>query len=63
MSLRPRKWDDLYSNLDSLTPEDRAEINLKVRIIGEILEAIKGKGLTQAELEGISESACGDGVR
>lgn len=43
MSLRTRKWDDLYSNLDSLTPADRAEINLKVRIIGEILEAI-GKG-------------------
>ncbi len=54
MSLKTRKWDDLYNNLDALTPEDRAEINLKVRIIGEILEARKNKGLTQAELEAIS---------
>ncbi len=54
MSVKTRKWDDLYNELDALTPEDKAEINLKVRIIGEILEARKDKGLTQAELEAIS---------
>jgi predicted transcriptional regulator len=54
MSVKTRKWDDLYNKLDALTPEDKAEINLKVRIIGEILEARKDKGLTQAELEAIS---------
>ena len=54
MSVKTRKWNDLYNKLDALTPEDKAEINLKVRIIREILEARKDKGLTQAELEAIS---------
>ena len=46
-----RKWDDLYKNLDALAPEDRDEIALKVKIVGEILAARKDKGLTQAQLE------------
>ena len=54
MAAITRKWDDVYKNLDALTQEDRDEIDLKVKIIGEILEARKGKGLTQAELEAIS---------
>ncbi len=37
--MRARKWDDIYNNLDALTPEDREEIALKVKIIGEILKA------------------------
>jgi hypothetical protein len=41
MSLNTRKWADLDNKLDALTPEDRAEINLKVRIIGEILSRPK----------------------
>ena len=49
-----RKWDDIYNNLDALIPEDREEIALKVKIIGEILKARKEKGITQAELEAIS---------
>jgi len=54
MSLKTRKWDDIYNNLDALTPEDRDEIALKVKIVGEVLKARKEKGITQAELEAIS---------
>ena len=54
MAAKTRKWDDIYNSLDALTQEDRDEIDLKVKIIGQILEARKGKGLTQAELEAIS---------
>ena len=46
-----RKWNDIYPNLKSLTQEDRDEVDLKVKIVGEILEARKNAGLTQAELE------------
>jgi DNA-binding XRE family transcriptional regulator len=54
MAANTRKWDDIYKNLDALTQEDRAEIDLKVKIIGQILNARKEKGLTQTELEAIS---------
>lgn len=54
MAVKTRKWDEIYNNLDALTQEDRDEIALKVKIIGQILEARKEKGLTQAELEAIS---------
>ena len=54
MAAGTRKWKDIYKNLDALTQEDRNEIDLKVKIVGEILEARKGKGLTQKELEAIS---------
>ena len=40
-----RKWDEIYNNLDALTPEDREEIALKVKIVGEILKARKEKEL------------------
>jgi predicted transcriptional regulator len=54
MAVKTRKWEDIYNNLDALTQEDRDEIELKVKIIGQILKARKAKGLTQAELEAIS---------
>lgn len=44
-------WDDVKKNLNALTQDDIDEIDLKVKIIGEILEARKNAGLTQAELE------------
>ncbi len=47
-------WDKLYSGFDSLTQEDKDEIELKVKIVGEIFKARKDKGLTQAEWEAIS---------
>ena len=55
MAVKTRKWEDIYNNLDALTQEDRDEIDLKVKIIGQILEARKEKGLTQAELEAINK--------
>jgi hypothetical protein len=51
MSLKARKWVDLYNNLDSLMLEDRAEINLKVRKVRGTFEARKDKGNPRAELE------------
>ena len=54
MAVKTRKWDEIYNNLVALTQEDRDEIALKVKIIGQILEARKEKGLTKAELEAIS---------
>ena len=45
-----KNWDDIYSNLDSLTEADREEIELKVAIIGKIIEARKQQGISQAEL-------------
>jgi DNA-binding XRE family transcriptional regulator len=54
MAVKTRKWEDIYNNLDALTQEDRDEIDLKVKIIGQILEVRKEKGLTQAELEAMS---------
>lgn len=49
-----KNWDKFYAEFDSLTQEDRDEIELKVKIVGEILKVRKEKGLTQAELESIS---------
>lgn len=54
MAGKTRKWKDIYENLDALTREDRNEIDLKVKIVGEILEARKGRGITQKELKAIS---------
>ena len=42
-------WDDLRNEL--LTPEERAETDIKVAILGEILNARQASGLTQKELE------------
>lgn len=54
MTVKTRKWKDIYNNLGALTQEDRYEIELKVKIIGQILKVRKEKGLTQTELESIS---------
>lgn len=48
------KWDNLKSNITSLSAEDWDEIDLKVKIVGEILEARKKAGLTQSELESLT---------
>ena len=48
---KTRSWDEIYHNLDSLTQDDRDEIDFQVRLVGEILDARKEKGLTQAELD------------
>ena len=48
-----KNWKDIKKNLTSLTQEDWAEIDFQVRLVGEILDARKGKGLTQAELDAL----------
>ena len=48
---KTRSWDEIYNNLDSLTQEDRDEIDVQVRLVGEILDACREKGLTQAEFD------------
>ncbi len=48
------KWDDVKKNITSLTQEDYDEIDLKVKIVGEILEARKKAGITQTELESLT---------
>ena len=47
-------WNDIKKNITSLSPEEWDEIDLKVKIIGEILEARKKAGLTQTELENLT---------
>ena len=48
-----RSWTDIKKDLTSVTQEDWDEIDLQVRLIGEILDARKDKGLTQAELDAL----------
>ena len=51
MADKIRKWDDIYNGFDALTQKDRDEIDLKAKIMGQILKAREDKGLTQEELE------------
>lgn len=44
-------WEDIKNNITSLSSEEYDEIDLKVKIVGEILEARKKSGLTQTDLE------------
>lgn len=44
-------WEDIKNNITSLSSEEYDEIDLKVKIVGEILEARKKAGLTQTDLE------------
>ena len=48
-----RTWDDIKKGLTSVTQEDWDEIDFQVRLVGEILDARKEKGLTQAELDAL----------
>lgn len=45
-------WKDVESKI--FTPEEIAECNLKVALIGELTKARKEQGLTQRELETLS---------
>lgn len=45
-------WDELRETL--LTPEERAETDIKVALLGEIIKARQEQGLTQKELENMS---------
>ena len=48
-----RNWIDIKKSLTSVTQEDWDEIDFQVRLVGEILDARKEKGLTQAELDAL----------
>jgi DNA-binding XRE family transcriptional regulator len=45
-------WDELRKEL--LSPEERAEIKIKVALLGEIIKARKSKSLTQRKLEEVT---------
>lgn len=45
-------WDELRKTL--LTPEERAETDIKVALLEEIIKARQEQGLTQKDLESIS---------
>jgi len=48
-----RNWDSIKNDLTSVSQEDWEEIDFQVRLVGEILDARKEKGLTQAELDAL----------
>ena len=48
-----KDWNDVKKNLHSITQEDWDEIDFQVRLVGEILDARKNKGMTQEELDAI----------
>jgi DNA-binding XRE family transcriptional regulator len=45
-------WEALRETL--LTPEERAETDIKIALLGEIIKARQSNGLTQKELESVS---------
>lgn len=47
-------WNDVRKNITSLSQEDWDEVDLKVKIVGEMLEARKKAGITQTELENLT---------
>jgi len=46
-------WDEVKKSLTALTQEDLDEIDFQVKLVGEILDARKGKGMTQSELDAL----------
>jgi len=52
MSSVDRTWADVRKEL--LTPEEIAESDLRVALIGELIKARKERGLSQRELEALS---------
>ena len=52
MSSVGRTWADVRKEL--LTPEEIAESDLRVAVIGELIKARKERGLSQRELEALS---------
>lgn len=48
------EFDEYFENIKALTTEEKDEITLKAKIVGEIVKARQGKGLTQKELAEIS---------
>lgn len=54
------KFRDFYNDDANVSPVERAKIEFEVELIGKLIEAREGKGLTQkqlAEAAGIKQSA------
>lgn len=47
-------WNDVKKNITALSQEDWDEVSLKVKIVGEVMEARKKAGITQSELENLT---------
>ena len=47
-------WNDIKKKMTSLSQEDWDEIDLKVKIVGEVMDARKKAGITQAEMENLT---------
>lgn len=47
-------WNEVKKNITALSQEEWDEVDLKVKIVGEISEARKKAGLTQTELENLT---------
>ena len=47
-------WNDLKKEMTTITVDDWAEIDLKVRIVGEIIQARRERAHTQQALEKLS---------
>jgi DNA-binding XRE family transcriptional regulator len=50
----PKTWNDIEKNMQALSSEELAEIDLKVEIVGMIIEARKKEQISQRELEQLS---------
>ncbi len=53
-------FDDIFNDNNLLTDEERERINFEVDLIGKLIEAREGKGLTQkqlADMAGLKQSA------
>jgi DNA-binding XRE family transcriptional regulator len=54
LNKKPTTWEDIRSSITVLTQEEWDEIDLKVKIVGEILKARQDENLTQRALEELS---------
>jgi hypothetical protein len=54
-----KTFNEMFEDDDFVTPEEREKINFEVSVIGKMIEAREGKGLSQgepAEIGGIKRS-------
>lgn len=52
-------WNDLKKNISSLSQDDWNKIDLKLKIVGKVLEVNKKVGNTQAEMEDLTNHYLG----
>lgn len=54
MSDKRTTWEDLKKEMTAMSPDEWAEIDLKTKIVGEIINARQEENLTQRALEELS---------